>query len=145
MLGQRLGAESRCTTTEIQDGLDVDPDQRALLPSPARTDDLYFQVPDFLAQRVAIDAQQVGSPDLVAAGRGKCRREQGVFDLPQDSMIEARRRQAIGKAAEILVEIALDRGRQVLLGAAFLPDPRWRRRRPLGVDDSACQWSPQVN
>src|SRR5258708_10518645 len=50
-------------------------------------------------------------------------------------MIEARRWQAMGRAAEILVEIAVDRGRPVLFGAAFLADRRWRRRRKLVVDD----------
>src|SRR6266849_517017 len=105
------------------------------LPSPAGTDDLYFQIPDFLAQRVAIDAQQIGGADLVAAGGGKRGREERIFDLPQDAMIEAGRRQAVADAAEIFVEITLDRGRQVLLGAAFLADRRWRRRRQLVVND----------
>jgi hypothetical protein len=34
---------------------------------------LDFQVADFLAQRIAVDAKQVGGADLISARRRKCR------------------------------------------------------------------------
>src|ERR1700730_741133 len=95
--------------------------------SPARPYHLYLQIPDLLAQRVAVDAEQIGRANLIAARRRECRREQRVFDLPQDAVIEAGRRQAVAEAAEILVEVALDRGRQVLPGAAFIAETAGRR------------------
>ena len=43
--------------------------------SAAGAIDLDFQVADLLAQRIAIDAKEIGSADLVAAGCGQCRRQ----------------------------------------------------------------------
>src|SRR5581483_7291637 len=39
--------------------------------SPSGAKDLDVEVADLLAQRVAVDAQEIGGADLVAAGRGK--------------------------------------------------------------------------
>src|SRR5580700_824672 len=69
---------------------------------------LDFQVADFLAERVAIDAEQIGGTDLVAAGCRQRRRQQRAFNLTKDAVIEARRRQAVVKTGKILREEALD-------------------------------------
>src|ERR1700686_253620 len=93
----------------------------AALLSAAGAIDLDFQVADLLAQRVAIDAKEIGGADLVAAGCRQCRRQQRSFDLAQDAVIEARRRQAVVKTGKILREEALDRDREIVLGTVGLP------------------------
>src|ERR1700722_4784637 len=80
--------------------------------SAAGADDLDFQVPDFLAQSVAVDAEQIGGADLVSPRCGERGGEQRVFDLAQDAVIKPGRRQSVAKAAEILGEMPLDRGRE---------------------------------
>src|SRR5262245_15926833 len=65
--------------------------------SAARAEDLDIQIADLLAQRIAIDAQKIGRPDLIAAGRSQRRCQQRHLDLTQDAMIEAWRRQAVGE------------------------------------------------
>jgi hypothetical protein len=52
---------------------------------------LDVEVPDLLAERVAVEPQEVGSPNLVAAGGCESGREQRYLDLLEDAMIEARR------------------------------------------------------
>src|SRR5580700_5245775 len=81
----------------------------AALLSAAGAIDLDFQVADLLAQRIAIDAKEIGGADLIAAGCRRCRRQQRAFDLAKDAVIEARRRQAVVKTGKILREEALDR------------------------------------
>src|SRR5882757_4127571 len=69
--------------------------------SAAAAIDLNIEVPDLLAQRVAVKPEQVGGADLVAA-RGRQRRgKQRHLDLFQDAVIEPRRRHAVGKAREV--------------------------------------------
>src|SRR6202035_95605 len=58
---------------------------------------LDFEVADFAAERIAGDAQESGGADLVAAGCRQSRRQQRPFDLAQNAVIEARRRQAVVK------------------------------------------------
>ena len=77
--------------------------------SAARPDHLQVEVADLLAQGVAVDAEQFGGPDLVAARRGQRRADQRAFDLAQDAVIEAGRRQLSRKPREIVREVALDR------------------------------------
>src|SRR5947209_3141044 len=60
--------------------------------SPASTQEPNVQVADFLPQRVAIEAQELGGFDLIAACGTQRRGDQGVLDLAQDAMIEAGRR-----------------------------------------------------
>src|SRR6476646_9692201 len=51
--------------------------------------DLNVEIPDLLPQRVAVEAEQVGRADLVAA-RGRQRRgEQRHFDLLEDAVVKA--------------------------------------------------------
>src|SRR5689334_14387390 len=76
--------------------------------------DLDIEVPDLLAQRVAVQAQQVGRADLVAAGRGERGRQQRHLDLLQDAMIEARRRQVVGETREVRGQIGFDRAAEIL-------------------------------
>src|SRR5438067_4239415 len=87
---------------------------------PARAHHLDVEVADLLAQRVAVDAEQVGSADLVATGGGERGREQRVLDFAQNAVIEAGRRHAVGEAGEIAGEMALDGRAQALLPARLL-------------------------
>src|SRR5262245_18472741 len=50
-------------------------------------------------------------------------------------MVEAGRRKAIAKTAEVFIEVALDRDRELLFGVAFLIERRRRRWSELVVDD----------
>src|SRR5712672_358424 len=63
--------------------------------------DLDVEIANLLPQRVAVETEQVGRADLVAAGRRQRRGQQRHLDLLQDAMIEAGRRHAVGKAREV--------------------------------------------
>src|ERR1700694_2747221 len=63
--------------------------------------DLNVQIADFLPQRVAVEAEQVGRADLIAARRRQRRSEQRHLDFLEDAMIEAGRRHAVGEAREV--------------------------------------------
>src|SRR5262249_41820681 len=89
-------------------------------PSAAGAEDLDVEVADFLAQSVAVDAQEVGGPDLVATGGRQGHGQERLLDFPQDTMVEAGRRQAVAEASEIGREVALDRGRQTLIGTRLV-------------------------
>src|ERR1700730_2880258 len=80
-------------------GEPLTPNQALMLAAAAV--DLNIEVPDFLPQRVAVQPEQVRSPNLIAARRGQCRREQRHLDLLQNAVIEARRRHAVGKSGEV--------------------------------------------
>src|SRR5262249_34980722 len=69
--------------------------------------DLDIEVANLLAQGVAVQPEQVGGPDLVAAGRSEGCGKQRNLDLLEDAVIEARRRDAVGKALEVRGEIGL--------------------------------------
>src|ERR1051326_9417658 len=86
-----------------------------LAPRPIN---LNLQIPDLLTQRIAVDAEQVGGADLIAASRGQGGGEQRAFDLAQDAVIEAGRRQAIVEAGEIACQIAFDGAREIIFGAS---------------------------
>src|SRR5439155_21473760 len=68
---------------------------------PARADDLDVEIADLLPQRVAIDAQKVRGPDLIAARRRQRRGEQRLLHLTQDAVIETRRRQTVAELGEV--------------------------------------------
>src|SRR5882757_10453512 len=61
--------------------------------SPAAID-LNVEVADLFAQRIAVEAEQVGGADLIAAGRRQRRGQQRHLDLLEDAVIEPRRRDA---------------------------------------------------
>ena len=88
----------------------------------------------FLRSVLRLTPEQVGGPDLVAAGRRQRRRQQRILDLAQDAVIEAGRRQLVAEAREIARQMALDRGREPVLGARLFVGRRHRRLRQLGVD-----------
>src|SRR5262249_25943970 len=50
--------------------------------SAAAAEDLDIEIADFLAQRVAIDAEQIRRPDLVTARGRKRHRQKRMLDLP---------------------------------------------------------------
>ena len=82
------------------------------------------------AQRVAVQAQQLGGADLIAA-RGRQRgRQQRQLDLADDAVIETGRRQVLAEAGEVAGEVALD----------LLATGPWRRRRR---DRPTCRASPR--
>src|ERR1700726_293379 len=56
---------------------------------------LNVQISDLLPQGIAVEAEQVGGPDLIAPGRRQCGGEQRHFDLLEDPVIEAGRRHAV--------------------------------------------------
>src|SRR5215475_6937990 len=88
--------------------------------SAAGADDLDIEVADLLSQGIAVDPQEVGSPDLIAAGCRERGRQQRVFDLAQDAVIEARRRQRVMKRREVARQMTFHIGRQGFLGARLL-------------------------
>ena len=49
--------------------------------SAAATEDLDIEVADFLAQRVAVDPEQVRGADLIAARGGERHRQERMLDL----------------------------------------------------------------
>src|SRR5258708_30416496 len=65
------------------------PVPRPLVPKPliAAAVDLDIQVADLLAERIAVEAEQVGGADLVAPVRGPARREPLHLDFLQDPVI----------------------------------------------------------
>src|SRR5829696_3725447 len=73
--------------------------------SAAGTDHLNVEIANFLPQRIAVHAKQIGRPDLIAARRYKRRREQRILHFAQNAVVQAGRRQAIIEAGEIAREI----------------------------------------
>src|SRR5260370_40412518 len=69
--------------------------------SAAAAEHLDVEVADFLAQCVAVDPEQVGGPDLIAARGRERHRQQRVLDLAQDAVVQTGRPQRIPEAREI--------------------------------------------
>src|SRR6476646_10503887 len=91
---------SKCA---IPSGVWPQADQRAvwrwsLIAAPINLD---IQVAYLLAQRVAVEPEQVGGADLIASGRRKRCRQQRHLDFLEDPVIEAGRRHAIGEAGKM--------------------------------------------
>src|SRR5690242_968389 len=84
--------------------------QAAARALAAAAKDLNIEITDFLAQSIPIDPQKVGGPDLIAAGCSQRRRQQRVFDLAQNAMIETSGRQPVFKFRKIGSQVTLDRG-----------------------------------
>src|ERR1700747_2801944 len=99
----------------------------------ARSDHPDIEVADLLAQGVAVDPQEVGGADLVAAGGRKGRGKQGIFDLSQEAMVEAGRRQRVVDPGEVAQEVALDRTGEVLFGVRLLAGSCHLRLVQLGL------------
>src|SRR5215471_13287116 len=88
--------------------------------SPAAAEHLDIQIADLLAQRVAVDPEQIGGADLVAAGGGERHRQERMLDLPQNAVIEPGRRQLVAESGEVRRKMPLDRGGQPLLRARLV-------------------------
>ena len=90
----------------------------------------------FLRSVLRLSPEQVGGADLVAAGRRERRRQQRIFDLAQDAVIEAGRRQTVVEAREIARQMcARPQRRERVLARGSLPERAWpaapvRRRSP---------------
>ena len=57
-------------------------------PLTAAPIDLNVEIPDLLPQRVAVEAQQIGGANLIAARGRQRRREQRNLDFLEDPVIE---------------------------------------------------------
>src|SRR6478735_10011845 len=91
---------SKCA---IPSGVWPQADQRAvrrwsLIATPINLD---IQVAYLLAQRVAVEPEQVGGADLIAPGRRQRGRQQGHFDFLEDPVIKAGWRHAVGETGKM--------------------------------------------
>ncbi len=91
--------------------------------SSAGAEHLDIQVPDLLAQRIAVETEEIGGADLVAAGGGQRDRQQRIFDLAQDPVVEPGRRKLVTATREIGREMPFDRRRQPFVGARLFRSP----------------------
>src|ERR1700738_3520314 len=82
--------------------------------SAARSVDLNVEVANFLAQGVAVEAQQIRRPDLIAPSRGQGRRPQRHLDFPEDAVVKPRRGHAVRKAGEMGGERDFDRAAKIV-------------------------------
>src|ERR1043165_6606690 len=82
-------------------------------PLAAAPVDLNVEIPDLLAQRVAVEAEQDGRTDLVAAGGRQRRSQQRYLDLLEDAMVQARRRHAVREAGEVRGQVGFDRAAEI--------------------------------
>src|SRR5690242_14814987 len=82
----------------------------AAVPASAqgRAEDLDIEITDLLAQGIAVEPQQGGSPDLIAARGRQGRHQQGSFEMLQHAVVQARRRQVAAVAGEMVGKVALD-------------------------------------
>src|ERR1700736_1322946 len=99
---QRLSASSETAVSEAA---------TRLAAAPV---DLNVQIADFLPQRVAVEAEQIGGADLIAARRRQRCGEQRDLDFLEDAVVEARRRDAVRKAREVRGQIGLDRAAEII-------------------------------
>src|SRR6185437_7782943 len=98
----------------ISEGRDTgSPDRPRPRSGPAAID-LNIEVPDLLAQRIAVQSQQIGRADLVAAGGCQRCGQQRHLDFLEDAVVEARRRHAVGKAREVRRQIGFDRAAEIV-------------------------------
>src|SRR5207247_4473932 len=74
---------------------------RIVQGSAAAAEYLNLEVADLLAQRIAVDPEQIGSANLVAAGGRERHRQQRMLDLPQDAVIQTGRRQLVAETRKI--------------------------------------------
>src|SRR5688500_12401216 len=86
----------------------------------ARPEDLDVEVADFLAKRIAVEAKQIGGPDLVAPGCRESGGEQRILDFTQDAVVEAGRRQSVLEAGKISRQMALHRSRKAVIAGMGL-------------------------
>ena len=87
----------------------------------------------FLRRVLRLTPNKIRGADLIAAGRRQSRRQQRMFDLAQDPVIEPRRRQPVLKTGKISRQMPLDCGTEIFIARAV---PH-RRRGSAGWDNSA--------
>src|SRR5690606_37803776 len=68
-------------------GRDTGAGGRPFRPLLQAADDLNVEVTDLLAERVAVDAEEVGRLDLVSARGGERHAEERLFEFPQHAVI----------------------------------------------------------
>jgi len=79
---------------------------------------LDVEIPNLLAQRIAIQPQHGGRLDLVAPGRGQRQLYQRPLHFGQHLVVDAGRRHAVAMGGEELADMPLDGPRQRLLHRA---------------------------
>src|SRR5690606_406616 len=79
-------------------------------------DNLDMKVPDLLAQRIAVEPQELGGAKLVALGRQKGEFDQRPFDFAQNAVIEPSGRQGVVVRIEIIAQVPFHRLAQRLVG-----------------------------
>src|SRR6201986_257172 len=104
-------SKMRCPPATLRPTSKVETVARRLPPAAI---DLNVEVPDLLAQRVAVEPQEVGGADLVAAGCRECCGQERHLDLLEDAVIEAGRRHAVREAGEVRGQIGLDRTAEIV-------------------------------
>src|SRR5262245_37356984 len=104
--------------------------------SVTATKDLNIEVADFLAQCISVKPQQIGRTDLIAAGGCQGRRQQRVFDLPQNAVVEPGRRQPVLKSREIRGEMPFNGTAQAFVATRFVAAHGESRLRQLSLDHS---------
>src|SRR5882757_8948435 len=105
--------------------------------SIAASVDLNVQIADLLSQRIAVEAEQIRRPDLVAPGGSQRRREQRHLDFLEDAVIEARRRHAIGEPGKMRRQIGFDGAAEIVDAVLNTAARCHGRRRQLAIDDRA--------
>src|SRR5882757_8285879 len=96
--------------------------------------DLNVEVANFLPQRVAVQAEQIGGADLIAAGRRQRGGQQRHLDFLKDAVVEPRRRYAVWEARKVRRQIGLDRAAKVLDAERRIAAGCDGRRRQLAVN-----------
>src|SRR5665647_3008041 len=76
--------------------------------------DLDVQISDLLAQRVAIEAEQVRGANLVAPRRRQRGGEQRHLDFLEDAVVESRRRYPVGETRKVRRQIGFHRAAEIV-------------------------------
>ena len=87
---------------------------QAAKPLAAAPINLDVEIPDLLPQRIAVEAEQVGGADLIAARRCQRRGEERNLDFLEDPVIEAGRRHAVREAGKMRLQISLDGATEIV-------------------------------
>src|SRR5690606_5955702 len=98
---------------------------------------LNVQVLDARAQGVAIEAEELCSPNLIPAGRRQSCRDQRLLHFADDAVIEPRRRQIAPMPGEVAAKVVFHelRKRSVFVGAPFVDARRRERLAEFSVHD----------
>src|SRR5258708_22142360 len=108
--------------------------QWSLIAAPVH---LNVQVAYLLAQRVAVEPEEVGGADLIASGRRQRCRQQRHFDFLEDAVIEAGGRHAVGETGKMRRQIGFDGAAEIVDAELNAAARRHGGRRQFAVNDRA--------